>query len=158
MAGQRTAQSSIRMGEMAVASDGCLRTLLGSCIGVALYDSKQKVGGLAHVVLPDSRGNQDTPGKYADTAVPQLIEQLSELASRPLRLSAKIAGGANMFASSSAMTVGEQNLVAIEQVLDQHRVLILDRHCGGVQGRRMTLDVLTGKIQIEIVGETTIEI
>ena len=53
---------SIRMGEMAVAiNDGVLRTLLGSCIGLVLYDRKRKVGGLAHVVLPESRGETDRP-------------------------------------------------------------------------------------------------
>ncbi len=27
---------------------------LGSCIGIALYDPVTKIGGLAHIMLPDS--------------------------------------------------------------------------------------------------------
>ena len=57
--GKRVANSSIRMGEMSVASDGeLLRTLLGSCIGLALYDRRRQVGGLAHIVFTrDANGN-----------------------------------------------------------------------------------------------------
>ena len=51
---------SVRMGEMQVGGNGdTLRTLLGSCIGLALYDRRRKIGGLAHIVLPESRGKTE---------------------------------------------------------------------------------------------------
>ena len=149
---------SIRMGEMSVAETGYLRTLLGSCIGVALYDHRYKVAGLAHIVLPDSRGTIDTPGKYADTAIPLLIQQLEALVEKKLRLSAKIAGGSNMFATSATKSVGEQNITAIERLLDQRKIPIVARHLGGTQGRRMTIEVATGQVSIEVVGATSTEI
>ena len=69
------ASGSIRMGEMSVAADGVqLRTLLGSCVGLALHDRRHKVGGLAHIVLPRARGKTDRPGKFVDTAIPTLID------------------------------------------------------------------------------------
>ena len=71
-----------------------LRTVLGSCIGVALYDRRAGIGGLAHVMLPDSRGEVKMPGKFADTAIPALVEKLTQAGAG--KLSAKIAGGANM--------------------------------------------------------------
>jgi chemotaxis protein CheD len=93
------------MGELAVCQKGeCLRTLLGSCLGVALYDRRLKLGGLVHVVLPQSPGPSELPGKYADTAIPELLRQMRLLArGEPLRTVAKLAGGANMFNSSGSL-------------------------------------------------------
>lgn len=146
---------TISMGEIAVARDqGTLRTLLGSCIGLAMYDRRLKVAALAHIVLPESRGNTNLPGKFADTAVPEVIRRLEALArGEPLRLSAKIAGGANMFGNAGrAMPIGEQNIAAVEHLLDQQRIAVVGRAVGGMQGRRMTLDVATGVVTIDVVG------
>lgn len=149
----------IRMGELAVAdASGVLRTLLGSCVGIALYDRRRRVGGLAHVVLPESRGKIDTPGKFVDTAIPALIAQMQAVVEEPLRLSARIAGGANMFATSGARRIGDLNVAASEVLLRTMRIPIVSRHVGGSKGRRMTLDVQTGVIRIEIVGCDPVEI
>lgn len=154
-----TLTASLRMGEMAVARDGVpLRTLLGSCVGLALYDRRWKVGGLAHIVLPAARGQTDRPGKFVDTAVPRLIHQLESLASRPLQLTAKLAGGASMFTTTVAAQIGEQNVASCERVLRELGIAILARHCGGTKGRRMSLDTATGRVRIEIVGQPAIEL
>lgn len=145
------------MGEIAVARDsGVLRTLLGSCLGLVLYDRRLKVGALAHIVLPAAPEQAEKPGKYADTAVPAMIDRMQELATEPLKLRARIAGGANMFAVTDAdNTIGRQNADAVERILDQLRIPIIGRHCGGEQGRRMTLDIATGIVTIDIVGAET---
>jgi chemotaxis protein CheD len=145
--------TSIRMGEMAVSmNDGHLRTLLGSCIGLALFDGDLKVGGLAHMVLPQSRGPTDTPGKYVDSAIPSLLRDMQRVAGRSLDLTARIAGGANMFATEVTRTIGVQNIEATERALAELGIPIVGRHCGGEQGRRMSLDTTTGLITIDIVG------
>ena len=146
------------MGEMAVCAGGKLRTLLGSCVGVALYDHKQGLGGLAHIVLPDSRGVSEMPGKYVDTAIPMLIDQLTKLSGGELRLRAKIAGGANMFSTKAVETIGDQNQSAIESLLQECGISVIARHCGGTQGRRMTLDTTSGEVFIEIVGAETVRL
>jgi chemotaxis protein CheD len=154
-----TVSPSIRMGEMAVArEDGVLRTLLGSCIGLALYDRKRKVGGLAHVVLPESRGGTDKPGKFMDTAIPALFQDMKKLAGGAIEPTARIVGGANMFATEVVATIGEQNVEASERVLGALQIPIVGRHCGGDKGRRMSLDTATGLIIIEIVGSDPIEL
>jgi chemotaxis protein CheD len=151
--------SSIRMGEMSVAMRGeSLRTLLGSCLGLALYDRDRKVGGLAHIVLPSSRGPTDRPGKFVDTAIPRLIEEMTKLAGGELRLAAKLAGGASMFPTTVAANIGLQNVQACEKRLRELRIPILAAHCGGEQGRRMSLDTVSGRVVIEIVGQDPIEL
>ena len=155
----RTSVPSIRMGELRVGRDGSLmRTLLGSCVGLALYDRRQKIGGLAHIVLPASRGKSDRPGKFVDTAVPEMIEQLEKLAGKNIRLSAKLAGGASMFSAASTANIGEMNIQTCEDLLREMRIPILAKHCGGKKGRRMTLNTETGNVLIEIVGQDQIEL
>jgi chemotaxis protein CheD len=96
---------------------------------LALFDPRLKVAGLAHIVLPESRGATNLPGKFADTAVPAVIRQLEVLArGQPLRLAAKLAGGANMFdLSGGAKPIGEQNLAAVEQLLERRKIAIVGR-------------------------------
>ncbi len=154
-----TTNSTIRMGEFAVSmNDGVLRTLLGSCIGLALYDRRHKVGGLAHIVLPQSRTPGGPPGKFVDTAIPALYAEMETLAGQSLKPTARIAGGANMFSTIVILTVGTQNLDATERLLGELRIPLVGRHCGGEQGRRMSLDTTTGVITIEIVGADPIEL
>jgi chemotaxis protein CheD len=151
--------SSIRMGEMSVARDGEeLRTLLGSCVGLALYDERGRVGGLAHIVLPQARGPTDRPGKFVDTAIPALIEEMKKLAKGEQRLIAKIAGGASMFSTTPAAAIGLQNVASCEELLAKLEIPILAKHCGGKQGRRMSLNTSNGKVVIEIVGQDPIEL
>ena len=150
---------TIRMGEMAVANgEGALRTLLGSCVGLALYDRRRRVAGLAHIVLPDSRGNDQKPGKFVDTAIPGLVKDMEELAGTKLKLSARLAGGANMFATNVVRTIGEQNIEACEGLLRAMRIPIVGRHCGGEKGRNVLLDAATGVMTISVVGSEPVEI
>ena len=83
---------------------------------------------------------------------------METLAGRRLELTARIAGGANMFATNVTKTIGIQNIEASERLLAQMRIPIVARHCGGVQGRRMSMDTATGIITIEMAGAGPIEL
>ncbi|MCL6593922.1 MAG: chemotaxis protein CheD, partial [Alicyclobacillus sp.] len=90
---------------------GRLRTAgLGSCVGVVIFDTWARIAGLAHVMLPASPGpGSGSPAKYAATAVPWLVRQICQAGGSSDRLKAKLAGGAQMFAStgmSDFMRVG----------------------------------------------------
>lgn len=151
--------ASIRMGEMSVGrGEESLRTLLGSCIGLALYCRRSLIGGLAHIVLPESRGKQGTPAKYVDTAIPELIRRIELAGGRGGNLKAKIAGGANMLASQAVSTIGDQNLETIQRLLRKLEIPIVAEHCGGVSGRRMTFYLNTGRVTIEVVGGDSVDI
>lgn len=147
------------MGEMSVAWSGQqLRTLLGSCIGLALHDEQHKIGGLAHIVLPEAPGETDRPGKFVDTAIPALVERMRKAAGGELQLIAKIAGGASMFNASEVTKIGLQNTVSCERHLGDLGIPIVGRHCGGKQGRRMLFCSVTGRVVIEIAGRPPIEL
>lgn len=145
---------SIGMGGISVARDGgTLRTFLGSCVGLVLLDRKRRLAGMAHIVLPDSRGQGQSPGKYADTAVPETLRLLRDLAGGDtLHLTAKIAGGAKMLPFQQGQTIGDQNVLAVERLLAAEGIVIVGRCCGGEHGRRMVVDVATGVVTVETVG------
>jgi len=67
---------------------------LGSCVGVGMHDPVAKVAGMAHIVLPSSDGRPNKiGGKYADTAIPMLLEMMLKRGSIKSRITIKIAGG-----------------------------------------------------------------
>jgi chemotaxis protein CheD len=158
---------SVAIGQWAIAAAPVrIRTLLGSCVGVVLYDRVVKIGGLAHIVLPEARGVLDHPGKYADTAIPGMILDFERRfgGNAKLRLVAKLVGGASMFrlqsvnGPNSGLNIGQRNQEAIEQILAELRIPILARDLGGETGRRMTLDTASGMITIRVPGGEEYEI
>jgi chemotaxis protein CheD len=148
---------SAGMGQWAVAAAPTkIRSLLGSCVGVVLYDRVARLGGVAHIVLPDSRGEADHAGKYADTAIPGMLADLERLLGRgPIapRLTAKLAGGASMFqADPVVLNIGGRNREAVERILAGLKIPVVASDLGGDAGRRLVLDTLTGVVSIRIPG------
>jgi chemotaxis protein CheD len=158
---------SVAIGQWTVApAPAKIRTLLGSCVGVVLYDRAAKLGGLAHIVLPSAHGVVDHPGKYADTAIPALMAEFDRRLGGKARsrLIAKIVGGANMFQmdyslrESTALNIGQRNKEAIEQILASLTIPIMARDVGGTAGRRLTLDTASGIVRIKVPGGADYEL
>ena len=131
-------------------ADDFLDTLLGSCVGIAIWDRKAKRGGLAHVVLPDSRGVNKLPGKYADTAVAELKSRLVASGSQPSSLVAKIAGGSTMFGKRTERDVGEKNHRAVLDHLKKHGIPVIAEDIGGDKGRMIRFSPADGSVTINI--------
>lgn len=131
-----------------------LVTSVGSCIGICLYDSLRKCGGLAHIMLPHSSlGSQEPlPSKYADTAIIALIDGIRTLTGKHNRLSAKIAGGANMFANTSAngLDIGQKNIKAVHALLEEKHISLFAEDVGGSHGRRINFNLITGDVVIRL--------
>lgn len=110
--------------------DGLTTLGLGSCVGIALRDPVTKVGGLAHIMLPDSTAIKDNTNipKFADTGIVELVNRIACAGGSKSRLVAKIAGGAQMFAfqnKSSLIKVGEKNVMAVKKKLEELNIPIL---------------------------------
>ncbi|MBI5507762.1 MAG: chemotaxis protein CheD [Deltaproteobacteria bacterium] len=119
-----------------------LLTLLGSCVGVALYDDAVRIGGLAHVMLPESRGRAAAHGRYADTAIPALIEALVAAGAARERLRAKIAGGASVLFGAEVsrfQRISEANVAVVREALAAAGIPIVAEEVGGSVGRRMLI-------------------
>ncbi|MCR5832104.1 MAG: chemotaxis protein CheD [Lachnospiraceae bacterium] len=131
---------------------------LGSCVGIAIRDPITKIGGLAHIMLPDSTqfsGAVNIP-KYADTGAKELVRIIVEAGGNRSRLVAKIAGGAQMFQfqSKSEMTaVGQRNVEAVKKVLAELKIRILAEDTGLNFGRTVEFYPETGDYIIKAVGK-----
>ncbi len=130
-----------------------VRTVLGSCIGIAIYDRAAKVGGLAHVILPSSQEGTGERGKFADTAVDDLLAQVLAAGGVRGRVQAKIAGGASMFGKPSPNGLGERNARAVRERLGEHAIPLVAEDCGGDKGRKITLDPSGGDVEVQIIGQ-----
>jgi len=130
-----------------------VRTVLGSCVGIALFDRKSGVGGMAHIILPTAAEGSGDPGKFADSALPLLLEKMFEQGAVRGRIAAKIAGGARMFGPKSNQGLGERNVAAVKDQLQKHAVPMLGDDCGGDKGRKITLDPATGNLEVQIIGQ-----
>ncbi len=136
---------------------------IGSCVIVAMYDSKTKIGGLAHVMLPDSSGIQQdrvNPKKFADTAIPLLFQTLSHAGIYRGNAWVKLVGGAEMFPPTEDFSdnIGKQNCHAVESAVKKLGIPILAKELGGKVARSMELSLETGVISIVVLGDSRKEI
>ena len=156
-------ETMVRMGELAVSRvpGHMLVSLgLGSCIGLALVDRKMGIAGLAHIVLPDSQGQDETDARrFADHAVPGLISELEAAGARRARLEAVLVGGASMFAvSASNLEVGQRNEAAVRAQLNRLGIPVRAVATGGSSGRTIRVDVETGAVTYREAGGEDIEL
>ena len=136
---------------------------LGSCIGVSLYDPVSKIGGLLHIMLPDSRQARasDNPAKFADTGLPLMLNDVLAQGANKSRLVAKLAGGAQMFAFANAtdiMKVGTRNVEAVKQVLRTMGIKLLAEDTGGKYGRTVQIDLSNGVYKVKTIDRGEKEI
>jgi chemotaxis protein CheD len=131
---------------------------LGSCVGIALFDPVAKIGGLAHIMLPDSTQARSTenPAKFADTCLPLMLAELLKMGAAKSRLQAKIAGGAQMFTFANAtdiMRVGERNSETVRMLLKKLDLRLIAEDCGGNYGRTVELKLDSGVFRVKTIDK-----
>ncbi len=149
----------VGMADLNIAEGGAVlkTTGLGSCVGLTLYDPHLKLGGMAHIMLPSSeiaREGQLNIAKYADTAIPELLQRMKDKGAVTGRLLAKMAGGAQMFAfmgGTDTMRIGPRNVEATKQTLEYFKIPVVAEDTGGNYGRTVELDSHTGTFIIRSV-------
>jgi len=126
---------------------------LGSCLAVALWDPEAKIGGLAHVMLPDGDTRDDSerkPGKFADTAIRTMLRQMVELGAAYTEVQAKIAGGSDMLDfSEGGSGIGDRNVEQVRATLAENDVPIVDEDVGGDHGRSLRLEAASGDLVVK---------
>ena len=136
---------------------------LGSCVGICLYDGVHKVAGLSHIMLPTSQGFNPVGNqiyKFADLAIPQLIKKMEQAGAKKICMKAKIAGGAQMFASvnnSTLANIGQRNVIEVKKILQQLNISIIAEDTGKNYGRTQYFNSADGSMRIKSVnrGEWT---
>jgi chemotaxis protein CheD len=140
-----------------VADDTLVTVGLGSCVAILLHDAEARVGGLAHVLLPSPALSRmdNNPAKFPQSAVPRLIELMAADGAKVQRITARLVGGASMFAALAppgTIQMGERNLVAARQVLSSYGVPLIGEAVGGDFGRTVRLRVCDGRVEVTTVA------
>jgi chemotaxis protein CheD len=150
----------VGLGELKIVRrEGILACIgLGSCVGTLLYDVRTQTGVLAHVMLPDSSICNDKDkldGKYANTAVPALLQTLADVGISKSLLVAALIGGAELFKTvetPAALRIGARNVDKVSELLRAVGVPIVAREVGGSSGRSLYFNVATGKLEVKVCG------
>jgi chemotaxis protein CheD len=147
----------VKIGEIKIAhAEGTLYAIgLGSCVAVVLYDARERVGGLAHVMLPQptSAPNQ-LPGRSAPTAIPEMVRIMEAAGARKRGIYARIIGGAAMFESvlpAEGLRLGARNIEAVKQALSSAKIPLRGEDVGGSFGRSVYFDAADGKVLVRAV-------
>jgi chemotaxis protein CheD len=152
----------VGIGEYAVVGvDALLVTVLGSCVGLVMYDKIHKIAGLAHIYLPDSatgfrrdhpeRENLLSPApKYADLLVPRLLEGMLAAGAEKEHFLTYVVGGASIydFPDDSPLNIGKKNLEKTRSLLEGFHIRFMEIKVGGKSGRHVTFNSSTGDITV----------
>ena len=150
----------VGVGDMAV-SDDSMTTFstyaLGSCVGVVAYDPLKKVGGMLHVMLPDSAISAEKalaqPTIFADTGVEHFLSVLNESGAENERLKIVLAGGASTMSTNDAFKIGEKNVAAVKQKLTEYGLTAIAEELGGYTNRSLHFDMQRGRLNISLPDE-----
>ncbi|HEX5438742.1 MAG TPA: chemotaxis protein CheD [Gemmatimonadaceae bacterium] len=145
----RVADAAVGQGELVLSTVG-----LGSCVAIMLHDADARIGGLAHILLPSQSlsNDRENRAKFPGTAVPLLLERMTALGARPARITARIAGGASMFAAllpATGVPMGERNVLATRDALREAKIPVVAQDVGGEHGRSIYFHVQTGTIEVK---------
>lgn len=150
----------VGMGEMSVARGNATVLAcvgLGSCIALCAYDPISRTGGMAHIVLPRQDGRGGRPSaKYADMAVPLLLQEMHRSGSTLSRVVVKIAGGSQMSAApglNGIFRIGERNIAAVREAIDGAGVALAAADTGGQRGRTVRMHLDSGRVVVTTLGQ-----
>jgi chemotaxis protein CheD len=156
----------VKMGSFSVSdsTESMLTTFVGSCVAVCMYDPVARVGALAHIMLPDSRGRsvpEENEAKYADHAIRAMLQRMTSVGAEKERIISKIVGGAKMFSNENAedgiFNIGERNCSSVKKLLEQMKIPLLGEKIGAHSGRWVKLELATGRVMVsDRSGETII--
>lgn len=127
-------------------------TVLGSCISICLYDTRLKIGGINHYMLPLWNGNGLATPKYGNVAIKKLIKSMESLGCNKKYMIAKIFGGANQ--TSGAINIGGRNAQIAFDCMKEEGIKIVAKNVGGTVGRKIIFDTHTAEVMMKYVRKT----
>lgn len=129
-----------------------ISTVLGSCVGIILYDPQKGVGGMNHFLMDGSPGSSEAnPLRYAEPAFETLLKQMIIAGARESHLIAKLFGGAQLSPrpTMAHLRIGERNITAAHNLLQEHRITVKASALGGTVGRKVIMESHTGNVWVK---------
>ena len=135
-------------GEYFVAKeDLVVMTVLGSCIAACIWDSRLRIGGMNHFMLPEGGG--DTSGRYGSYAMELLINELVKMGSSREYMQAKVFGGGAVVAGMTSMNVGERNTKFVLDYLATERIPVVSKDVMDIYPRKVVFFPVSGKAMVK---------
>ncbi len=128
--------------------DLVIMTVLGSCIAACLWDSRMRVGGMNHFMLPDGSA-QDVSGRYGSYAMELLINEMLKMGARRETMQAKIFGGGQVMHNFTTMNVGERNTKFVVDYLRTERIPVVSEDVLDIYPRKVCYFPSTGKAMVK---------
>jgi chemotaxis protein CheD len=126
---------------------------LGSCLGVTAYDSRRKIGGMLHAMLPKSRSNegeQKRPTMFVDTGMKELLTQLKALGADLNNLEYKIFGAAKVLEADRFFKIGDKNIQAMQMWVVEYGARVLVWEVGGNLNRTIKFELKSGQVKVRM--------
>lgn len=135
-----------------------LSASLGSCVGVAMYDARARVGGIIHLLLPEPISTEGIlfPDKYATTGLPPFIEALKTAGALTPNLQAVIAGGAlvgPLLHQDLMLDIGGRTAENVKKILTEQGISIVKSETGGFFTCRLSLNLQSFETEIDPIGQ-----
>jgi chemotaxis protein CheD len=125
-----------------------VKTILGSCVAICLWDSVNQIGGINHYMLPSWNGNDFASPKYGNIAIDKLLERMGQLGARRGNIKAKIFGGGELIESGPNGTlIGERNIRVARLILEEKRIPVVASSTGGRKGRKILFFTDSGEVR-----------
>ena len=151
----RSVAVKVLPGEYFVTSDDLLiMTTLGSCIAACLWDSKARVGGLNHFMLPEDGDGGEGNGRYGSYAMELLINEMLKSGASRATLEAKVFGGGQVIAGMDSMNVGERNTAFVLDYLKTERIPVVSKDVLDIYPRKVCLMPRCGKAMVKRLAPT----
>jgi len=151
----------VGVADMVISNDSGAQIItysLGSCLAVTVFDPVKKIGGLLHLMLPDSKIDSvkavEKPFMFVDTGVPRLFHGTYNLGADRNRLIVKVAGGAQLLDQQGLFNIGTRNFEALKALLAKNGLNIHSADVGGLSSRTVSLDLSNGQFTVKSPGST----
>ncbi len=143
----------IGIGEYVVANNPTILVTigLGSCVGVCVRDKRNRIGGMIHVMLPETKDTSKRMSKYADPGIKLMINEMVKKGANLRNFEAKIAGGASMF-QTKGFDVGKRNVEKVKEVLRSLNIPLIAEDTGKNRARSIEFHIETGELFVKKVG------
>lgn len=124
-----------------------VRTVLGSCVAVTLWDKVQQYGGMNHFLHPWTKDPSEATPQFGNVATAALLQIMEDAGCRREDIVAQITGGATPD-GASASDVGQGNVQVAREILSRKGIPVLSEDIGGTMGRKIVFDTYTGQLVV----------
>ena len=138
-----------------------LKTIVGSCVAIALYAKPDKFGALAHIMLPKSTKHKSNNYKYADFAINNMVQLFYSKNYKSKDIIAKLVGGAKIYFSSQDSIIpdiGKENVLACRKLLIEKNIPIVAEDVLGIFGRTVLFNLLDCSIIVKSFNGNTLKL